>query len=117
MERWRRPLPAPVRPSSLDGDGSLRGSKGNTVQARKAEAVAAPATVSGETTPLMITGKPGRSASVVDPRARRPAIARAADLGRGDRWFVSFAAPPAIVLFPLNSMRGRHAWCCLKCPE
>ena len=51
----------------------------------KAEAVAAPATVSGKTTPPMITGQLGRSASVVDPRARRPAIARAADLGRGDR--------------------------------
>jgi hypothetical protein len=35
---------------------------------REAEAVAAPATVSGETTPLMITEKPGRSASIVDPR-------------------------------------------------
>jgi hypothetical protein len=33
----------------------------------------------------------GRSASVVDPRARRPAIARAADFRRGDRWFVSVA--------------------------
>jgi hypothetical protein len=48
------------------------------------EAVAAPATVSGETTPLMITGRLGRSAFVVDPLARRSAIARAADLRRVD---------------------------------
>src|SRR5208282_3132827 len=84
---------------------------------RKADAVAAPATVSGKTTPLVITGQPGRSASVVDPRARRPAIARAADLGRGDRWFVSFAASPAIVLFSPNSMRGCHDWNRLKSPK
>jgi hypothetical protein len=68
--------------------------------------VAAPATASGKTTPLLITGQPGRSASVVDPRARRPAIARAADLGRGDRWFVSFAASPAILLFPPTACEG-----------
>src|SRR5271167_2138831 len=117
MERWRRPLPAPVRPSSLNGDGSLRGSKGNTVQARKAEAVAAPATVSGETTPLMITGKPGRSASVVNPRARRPAIAREADLGRGEPMVCILGAHPRDrAVFP-DSMRGCHAWNRLNCPE
>jgi hypothetical protein len=52
---------------------------------RNADAVAAPATVSDETAPPTITGKLGRSASVVDPRARRPAIVRAAARVRGDR--------------------------------
>ena len=71
-----RGLPALHQSDRFGPDGSPRGSKGNTGGAATLQAVAAPATVSGETTPRRITGKPGRSAFVLDPRARRPAIAR-----------------------------------------
>ena len=56
--------------------------------------------------PFMTTGKPGRSASGVDPRARRPAIARAADLGRGEPCRVDAARARGRAVFRSNACEG-----------
>ena len=75
---------------------------------REAEAVAAPATVSGETTPLMITEKPGRSASIVDPRpASQETCHRSRSRSRA-RWndgLYSWDAPPRSRCFPQQHAR------------
>jgi hypothetical protein len=104
-------------PYTVADDGSLRGSKGNTVQAEKAEAVAAPATVNGETTPLMITGnREDRRPSLTREPGDLPSLVQPIS-GEVNRWSVILGRTPAIALFFLNSMRGRHAWNRLDCTE
>jgi hypothetical protein len=73
----RRPGPSQgieIGPQSglLGVDGSPRGDEKGT----RFKAVAAPATVSGESFITMPLGQPGKAMNAEDPRARRPAIKR-----------------------------------------
>jgi hypothetical protein len=62
------------QPAHDEAGGSRKGSKGNAVRDLR-NAVAAPATVSGESSLLITTGNdiPGKVGEGRDPRARRPA--------------------------------------------